>query len=117
MNLHNLIDIIKKEGGASYSLTYGNMAGRKGYAVSPYKDREEKIPLNEFSIHGLQSFVAENAEYFDRDGHFLGAWVENEIVYLDVSVFVAQKTKALKWAKENGQLAIYSFTEGKTIYL
>lgn len=117
MNLRTLTDHILKEGGVSYSLTYGNLSGRKGYTVSPYKDREEKVSDSEFSANDLQAFIASNAELLAQDNHFIGAWVDNKIVYLDVSVLVASKKKALKMAKECNQLAIYNLTENKVIML
>src|SRR5688572_23343725 len=115
MNLQQLSEEIKKTGGISYSLTYGSLQGRKGYCVSPYKDREIQIPLGEFDWVDIQSFCSENAELLAEDNHFLGAWVDNDIVYLDVSVLMTRKADAIKKAKECNQLAIYSLTENKTI--
>lgn len=117
MNLQNLAEEIRKSGGVSYSLTYGSLQGKKGYCVSPYKAQEIQIPLKEFDWVDIQSFCSENAELLAEDNHFLGAWVDHDIVYLDVSVLMTRKADALKKANECNQLAIYSLTDGKVIEL
>lgn len=116
MNLRTLTETIKSEGGASYSLTYGKVQS-KGYAVSPYKERELQIPLNEFDSNALQSYVLENSDLLAKEAHFLGAWIDNSIVYLDVSIQVSQKQNALKIAKQANQLAIFDLANLKSIEL
>lgn len=115
MNLQTLTDTILKEGGASYSLTYGNLAGTKGYALSIYKDREAQIPVNEFNPNELRNFVNENSDLLSNEGHFIGAWVDNGIVYLDISVKIRVQKDAIKMARANKQLAIFDLLNLKTI--
>lgn len=114
MNLRTLTDTIKSEGGVSYSLTYGKVKP-KGYAVSPYKERELQLPLNEFDSNTLQSYVLENADLLAKEAHFLGAWIDNNTVYLDVSIQVSQKQIAVRIAKQSDQIAIFDLSNNKSI--
>ena len=115
MNLHKLSSEILTNGGATYSLAYGLIT--KGYIVSPYKDREQTIPVSEFGPNDVRNFVAENADLLSLPDHYLGAWIENELVYLDVTQGFSAKASAIKVGKANGQKAIFDLNNLKTIYL
>lgn len=115
MNLRKLTDQILSNGGASYSLTYGNVT--KGYAVSPHKNRETQIPLPQFNNTALRNFVLENSDLLANEGHFLGAWIDNNIVYLDVSIAVTSKARAAKICKDSNQLAYFDLVNFKTIHI
>lgn len=49
--------------------------------------------------------------------YFIGSWIDNDIVYLDVSINPSEKELALFWGKEFNQLAVYDVVNQKTIYL
>jgi hypothetical protein len=115
MNLHKLTSEILANGGATYSLAYGEI--KRGYVVSPYKDREQPVPVSEFGPNEVRNFVTENADLLSLADHYLGAWIEAGLVYLDVCRGFSSKQKAMRLGKANGQKAIFDLTNGKTIYL
>ena len=117
MNFRKLLDYVKENGGVSYSTVYGNLSGKKGYAVSIYKEREVVIPYPELTETEVRNYYFENAELLAQPEHFLGIWVENDTAYLDVSVMVRLKAEALELAKEKNQLAIFDLRKLETVYV
>lgn len=117
MNLQKLHSAILSNGGASYSLRYGDLSGRKGYAVSVHKDREITITVREFGNNDLRNFVNENSDLLAMPDYFLGAWIEDNTVYLDVSKVVPSKALATKLCKQYGQKAYFDLANMKTIYV
>lgn len=115
MNYRNLTDYILKEGGCSYSTVYGHLT--KGYAVSIYPDRCVRVPSSDFSDNDLRNFVIDNSDLLADTKNFVGAWVDNGNVILDVSIKTTQKVKALRLAKQNKQDAIFDLETKQTIYL
>ena len=112
-NLRKLADTILKEGGISYSLTYGEIT--KGYAVS-LEGFEQKVPVGQFDNRVLQNYVLENSSEL-TGANFLGAWIEDGNVVLDVSTAFTSKVKAIAFAKANNQRAIFDLENKQTIYL
>lgn len=104
MNLRKLTDTILKEGGISYSLRYGEI--NKGYAVS-LDGFEEKTPIEEFDNVVLQNYVLDKSKELADADNFVGGWIQDGNVVLDVSTAFTSKTKALAFAKANKQQAIF----------
>lgn len=48
---------------------------------------------------------------------YVGVWLSNGMLYFDSVVIIDDKATALKFARNCQQQAIYSFEEGKDIYL
>lgn len=122
MNLQKLFKQITSQGGASYSLQYGDVVERvrnskQGFAVSPFKEREQVLPLASFGEGDLRNYCLENSDLLADSENFLGAWVDGDKVYLDVSRYYYSKQKATKAAKEANQLAIFDLVNLKTIEL
>lgn len=117
MNFRKLLDHVKENGGVSYSTVYGDLSGKKGYAVSIYKEREVVIPYSQLTENEVRNYYFENAELLAQPEHFLGIWVDDGNAYLDVSVMVRLKADALQLAKEKQQLAIYDLRKLETVYL
>jgi hypothetical protein len=117
MNFKKILDHVRENGGVSYSVVYGNLSGKKGYAVSIYKDREVILPYSELTEAEVRNFYYENAELLAQPEHFFGIWVDNGNAYLDVSVIVRLKADALKLAKEKNQLAIFDLNKLETVYV
>ena len=117
MNTRHLHSEILKEGGCSYSLTYGDVAGKKGYAVSIHKDRETLIPMEDFTTNDVRNFILENTDLLASPDKLVGAWIEKGDVYLDVSIRVTSKAEAERLCRLHGQIAYYDLLNRKTIYI
>jgi predicted methyltransferase len=111
-----LINRVSKEGGFSIRIGAG-VAPTKGYMVSTYKDRELIIDLKDRNqaINSIFKYLKENSSLLKKKGHFLGGWMDEGQLYLDVSRNVMSQSKAVSLAEENGQLAIWDVKNSQEI--
>lgn len=114
LSLFDLFTNIVASGGITYSVR-GRRVIRKGYAVSPYKDREQV--LQRFRVEHLRGFIGKNRDLLDAPGHCLGAWInpDNGLVYLDVSIVVGDSGQANALALRHKQLAFFDLNRGETV--
>lgn len=101
-----------ENGGASY-----NMEGHspsKGFMVATYGN-ETQIKVKDFSKKTLKNYIRKNKKAIK--GNFIGTWIDNGIVYLDISKKEKSKETALRIAKSNKQLAIFDLSTFESIYL
>jgi hypothetical protein len=75
------------------------------------------IPLEEFTLERLRrAFGFLYAEHLTREeitnstpieGGFIGAWIDNGLVYVDATDWTPSYEQAVEWAVARGELAIY----------
>ena len=92
-------------GGISFNPTFGTVPER-GFMVS-LPNQEQKIKLNTFCINDVRLYFLDNLEFFESKDYFLGSWLHEDNVYLDISINVETLDIALNIAKQNNQLVIY----------
>lgn len=64
----------------------------------------------------LAAFVAGHAATFNADPSlFLGTWVSDDNVYIDVVEFIGNEAEALRTARERGELAVWDCKAGCAI--
>ncbi len=115
MNFRTMLSHINLYKGVSYSPMYGNLAGKEGFAVSPYKERERvQDTLNE---DDLRKYFVNNLDLLSENNHFMGVWVDDGKYYLDVSIFETSEDKAKEIARNAEQLAIFNLSNLETVYL
>lgn len=84
-----------------------------GFAVS--KDGHElKVPVRMASVSLIREWVKQ-LKLDDDD--YIGAWIDEGYLYLDVSRIIPDKEEALITAKLWRQKAIYDFETGQSIYV
>lgn len=112
-NIKTIIEEIKENNGGTYNkelksinVKSGYMVSLQGYEVKSRTDEEteQAIIKNMEIIKGL-------------DNAYLGAWIDEGIVYIDISVLVENKEDALELGKINNQIAIYDIQNNESIYL
>jgi hypothetical protein len=116
-NLHDFVDSIIENGGATFNLSTGT-SPTSGYAVSlkggsktPIDETRQSIEqtIKEFiSIHGLELSMPENN---------IGGWVDDGWLYLDVSIIMDNLSDAILMGKINKQKAIFNLDDGHSIDL
>ena len=116
MNLQNFYNELVSNNGASYNITTGILNPQNGYFVS-LPNRELQINRNELSTLVVSRFISANIDLLSNENNFVGGWIENGIVYLDVSEQIADKRTALNLGVQHNQLAIYDANNGKVISL
>ena len=48
---------------------------------------------------------------------YIGLWLDNNKMYIDISINIIDKVEALEFGKKNKQLAIYDIVNNDSIYL
>lgn len=115
--IRNVVEQTRKPGGGSTTNLKTGKSPTEGYSVSPYKDREWKVPEDKFGIHTVDAYIEQNADLLSLENHHLGTWnnKDDKNVYLDVSIIESSLEDAKRVARENNQLAIYGLKEGHDI--
>jgi len=87
----------------------------RGYAFSPYKDRE--VILDVVDKEAIRKFLIKNEDLLLEDGHFLGGWknTKDGKFYLDVTVVDNNKNRALERSLQSDQIAIFDLSTGKEL--
>lgn len=53
----------------------------------------------------------------DNNNLYIGLWLDNNVMYIDISININDKVEALEFGKHNKQLAIYDIVNNDSIYL
>ena len=114
MDNKKIMEIIKNEG-ATLDYNYNNFSSNVGFMVS-LKGQEVKVDKN--NIEEIKKGVEKKREYIkDKKGLYVGLWLDNEIMYIDVSIHIIDYMEALEVARNNDQKAIYDLQKNNSIYL
>lgn len=88
-----------------------------GYMVS-LRDAEYTVPVEEFSDSDVERY---QAKYFNTvnaaPNRYFGAWVQDGVVFLDVSVNYSDRTEAIRRGVSERQLAIFDLNIGRDVSL
>lgn len=105
-------------GGATFSLTNGNLAGTPAYSVSVYPERE-LILKGEPTTKAIEAYIEKNKDLLTNAEHSFGIWRDAETgkTYLDVVKTLADKEVAMKLGLEHGQKAIFDLGNMQEIRL
>lgn len=107
LNLNEIIAQTLANGGGTFP------AVEDGYMVGGVVPERTCTP-EEFE-RVLYDFVAEHGH--NLGGAHIGTWIDNGVVYLDVSENVADQEEALNLARERGERAIYDIRNGESIFV
>ena len=89
----------------------------EGYMVSVYPKLARVIPLTQFDSRTVSDFIEDCAHILSRERHYLGTWVEDNDVHLDISVCEPSLSTALMLARRWEQLAVFDLDMSQTIYV
>lgn len=104
-----VVEATKRDGGITIGLN--GQIPSSGYAFSVQQQNEVKIPLEHFDTQAVDQYVATHHEDLSQPGRYLGAWVNKDTVYLDVSQVEDDQHKAFGMAQAANQLAMYNLTD------
>jgi len=93
---------------ATFNLYSGRFAGKSLYAVSVYSDRTRDVDEPDFSVDVIEAFIRANLDLLVQPDNSVGIWLaaDEGRVYLDVSITVQDRQRALALAREHGEQAI-----------
>lgn len=80
---------------------------RKGHLRSVCSRTGTIVPVPQFKAEDILQFIYDNFDLLNEPGRFLGAWVDNGNVYLDVSNVVDTLEEAIPLAEAAQQLAVF----------
>jgi hypothetical protein len=93
-------EAVKGEIGGSFDLSKSVVDGQdldflEGIYVSPYKNLEDTMVFSkgEFTPERIKNYIDKNKTLLSKEGHVLGIWREEGIVYLDVSIKIPLKAE------------------------
>lgn len=117
--MENLKEIIKKgisNGGFTKNAYMEDISEKKGYIVSI--EGFEKIYNINADIAEIEKDVIEYINIIKNKKHlYIGLWVDNDKIYLDLSKHYKNKEKAILNGINNKQLAIFDITKDESIPL
>ena len=114
MENNRIIEIIENKG-ATLDYNYNNFSSSNGFMVS-VKGQEVKVNKND--IEEIKKEVEKKREFIkDKKGLFIGLWLEDDILFIDISIHIIDYLEALEVARNNEQLAIYDLKNKDSIYL
>ncbi len=116
MNLKNFFNSTIQNGGASYNINTGELNPDKGYFVAVPKFHLE-IPFSTFNEDSVADYVSKYGFTLTAEHTFVGSWIENNTVHLDVTEQLFDKRIAVTLGLQRNQLAVFDAFEGKTISL
>ena len=113
-----LLHETKKHGGLTFTINREIVEFKKGYQVS-VKDihRIDTFYLNDEMITKTIYELLKKL-YMTKGDYFVGTWFDDEnVLYIDISIYVKDKKEALELAKKHNQKAIFDWDSKTSIYL
>jgi len=114
-NLKEFVAAIIENGGATYNLAMGDtahsgyMVSKKGFEMKFLPETDVKQAVIRFmEAHGFELYEVEN---------FIGAWIDNGVLYMDISNNFEKRSEAIREGYRNEQIAIYDVVAKESIYL
>lgn len=89
---------------------------KSGYFVGGL-NRVYKKDINKLSIYKFKKVLNKYKNKAIKNGLYIGGWVDNNIIYLELSKHYNDKNEALLYASLKNELAIYDIKNSKSIYL
>lgn len=111
----NRIDFnkIKSEGGATLNKHGEDFIKNEGFMVSLF-GAEFKTTDEETAKNKIEEYIE---KIQTEEGLFVGVWLDEGEVYVDLSIYILDYNEALEVARNNKQKAIFNLKDKTSIYL
>lgn len=116
MNLSTLFSELSLTGGFSYNTTTGESNPTTGYMVS-LRNCEQMFYFDDFENKDIKNYFVCHVNVLSDESSFLGGWVNENQVYLDVSINIPNLEDAIYYGMYNNQIAIWDCANAKEIKL
>lgn len=111
--VNQIVNALHANGGVTWNLSKGNMAGTDNYAVSIYPDRAQILDGADFDT--VEEYILSNSDLLENSENSFGAWSHDGKVYLDVVATIPDINKAVELGKQHNQIAIWGLKNGEQI--
>ena len=106
-----LLDYVRMNGGATLKSNGDHLAFNSGYMVS-LAGYEKKLKIDSLALNEINKYLS----LAKKLKGYCGLWIDNNILYLDISIKVNNLQLAKSLAIKNNQIAIYDLATATTIY-
>lgn len=114
MDNKKIIEIIENKG-ATLDKNLEDFKKNEGFMVS-LEGQEKKIIKS--NIEEIKKEIEEKRKFIEnKEGLYIGLWLKNDYIYIDISIHIEDKTEALEIGKKNNQLAIFDLKNKDSLYL
>ncbi len=108
------------DGGSTRSIVAGVQPPTTGYAVSlaGYERTYPLTPGYTRTSHVQRlahAYTDAHRAVLAQPGHYLRAWLDGNVLYLDVSQVVPERAVALRLGRERGQLAVFDLARREDV--
>lgn len=111
--LNELKQSILLNGGLTVNEHLNEVNLSSGFMVSLAGSETILTNINDLTIKLLNKYK----KIARSNNAFVGFWIDNNNLYVDVSINIINRAEALDIAKNNNQLAIFDLKNNSTIYL
>ena len=111
----DILKILNDNNGVTLDLNGQPLKADKGYLVS-IKGYESIFNYSQIDNIILNSLIQKRIKESPNNA-YIGLWLNKARLYLDYSVLIQDKKKALMFAKDNDQLAIFDLKNKKEIFI
>lgn len=112
LDINTIKKYVLKNGGLTLN-SHGLKADLKSGFMASYEKSEKTLDLKDLSSEIIAGALKEAS----KKRAFLGLWLNDNILYIDLSINIKDLSQALEFARANKQLAIYDIKNDKSIYL
>ena len=111
IKLNTLKNIIKN-GGATLNKQNKQVNYKNGYQVS----KKDCFTLD---LNNLQTILQNTNKLLKtiKQNEFVGLWIDDDKIYIDISIRIANKQKAIKTGLKLNQISIFDWQNQNCIYL
>lgn len=86
-----------------------------GYMVSIF-GHEQRVNITDLTVEVIEKYIASKIALLSDRKFYLGTWVLNDVVYLDVSRHYFNSSDAIEAGKAGNQACIWDVLNQKEIY-
>lgn len=120
MNIKKFINESLNNEGCTLSLNTGIFNPNNGF-MAAYKECEHIISIEDFKSDKANKivldYIIKNENKLRISGNFVGAWLHNGLVYLDVSKQFSSESDCITFAKLNKQLSYFNLDSKQVHFL
>lgn len=120
MDLNKFLKTTLANSGASLSFNSGVINPPVGY-FSAYEGNELQVAIDDFTLSKLKvlilPYLIQHEALLRVQGNFLGSWINNGVVCIDIAKQFHNETSCKHFAAENKQLAYFDAKNKSSIFV
>src|SRR5215208_6920953 len=96
--VRQIVRLHRANGGSTFNLHSGDLAGKPLYAVSVYPERGRRAGAFDIDPRRLEAFILENLDLLADPRNSVGTWFNrlNGVTYFDVAATLADRQQAVE---------------------